>query len=285
MDLAGPDMPKVGLGKYPPFPYRRGHKSSERDALDDLRAGTENLASFVAATVGRKGHLRAVRGGQLAASTHNVRNAYFTTAIRTDLQTDPRVFVAEAQEFFGELKRAFYVWVPTGDMEFRSAVVAIGGKPEGSKPPAMSIRRPISFGATRYIVKAAATPEAFDQFSTTVEAGYESPGLGWLLRDQEYYASEGVTWATAYDGDNAVGAACGYLSGLTGGVYFVGTPPQHRAKGVGREVTQWVVNSLFEKGAERITLQSSEIGFRIYEKLGFGVCGIYERFVVQTPQA
>ncbi len=253
--------------------------------MDDLRAGTENLASFVAATVGRKGHSRAARGGQLAASTYNVQNAYFTAAIRTDLQMDPNAFVADAQGFFGELKRAFYAWVPTDDIELCSAVVAIGGKSDGQKTPAMSIRHPIPVGATRYSVKAATTPEDLEHFGTMVEAGYESPGLGWLLRDQESYSAEGVTWATAYDGDNAVGAACGYLSGLTGGVYFVGTPPQHRAKGVGGEVTQWVVNSLFGQGAERVTLQSSEMGFRIYEKLGFGVCGHYERFVVPAPQA
>jgi len=253
--------------------------------VNDLRAGTENLASFVAATVGRKGHSRAARGGQLAASTYNVQNAYFKAAIRTDLQMDTNAFVADAQEFFGELKRAFYAWVPTDDIELRSAVVAIGGKSDGQKAPAMSIRRPIPVGATRYSVKAATTPEDLEHFGMMVEAGYESPGLGWLLRDQESYSAQGVTWATAYDGDNAVGAACGYLRGVSGGVYFVGTPPQHRAKGVGGEVTQWVVNSLFEQGAERVTLQSSEMGFRIYQKLGFGVCGHYERFVVPAPQA
>lgn len=253
--------------------------------MDDLRAGTENLASFITATVGWKGQSRAARGGQLVASTYDVPNAYFKAAIRTDPQMDTNAFVADAQAFFGELKRAFYVWVSTDDIELRAAVLAIGGKSDGQKAPAMSIKRSVPVGATRYSVKAATKPEDFEHFGNMVEAGYESPGLGWLLRDQESYSAQGVTWATAYDADNAVGAACGYLSGSTGGVYFVGTPPQHRAKGVGGEVTQWVVNSLFEQGAERVTLQSSEMGFRIYQKLGFGVCGHYERFVVPAPQA
>jgi ribosomal protein S18 acetylase RimI-like enzyme len=252
--------------------------------VNDLRAGTENLASFITATFGRKGYSRATRGGQLAASTYNVQNAYFEAAIRTDLQIDPNAFVADAQGFFGELKRPFYAWVPTDDIELRCAVVAIGGRSDGQKTPAMSIRRPVPVGATQYSVKAATTPEDLEHFGAMVEAGYESPGLGWLLRDQKSYSAQGVTWATAYDGDSPVGAACGYLSGSTGGVYFVGTPPLHRAKGVGGEVTQRVVNSLFEQGAECVTLQSSEKGFRIYEKLGFGVCGHYERFVVPAPQ-
>lgn len=253
--------------------------------MDDLRAGTENLAGFVMATVGRKGHCRKVRGGLLAASTYDVQNAYFTTAIRTDLRTDPSAFVADAQEFFGALKRAFFVWVPTDDGDLRAAVVKIGGKSEEKTPPAMSITRPIRVGATRYDVRAAATQEDFEQFGRTVEAGYESPGLGWLLRDQDCYSAPGVAWVTAYEGNDAVGAACGFLNGLTGGVYFVATPPEHRAKGVGAEVTQWVVNALFEQGAECVTLQSSEMGFNIYEKLGFGVCGHYERFVIPAQQA
>jgi ribosomal protein S18 acetylase RimI-like enzyme len=252
--------------------------------VDDLRAGTENLADFITATVGYKGHCRDVRGGQVAASTHNVKHPYFASAIRTDLQSDATAFVADAKQFFGQLKRAFYVWVPTDDFELRSSVIAIGGKLESNKPPAMSLRSPIQLEATRYQTKAAATPEAFEHFGQTVEAGYESAGLGWLLRDQESYSAKGTTWAIAYEGDNAVGAACGYLSGATGGVYYVGTPPQHRKKGIGAEVTQWVVNSLFQQGAACVTLQSSEMGFHTYERLGFRVCGHYERFVVQAPE-
>lgn len=263
--------------------WRRTHGSSV-STVNDLREGTINLARFVTATVGRKGHWRDVRGGRVVASTYNVRNAYFTTAIRTEQQADPDTFLADAMQFFGDLKRAFYLWVPMEDLDLRDAVAAIGGELETGTPPAMSIRSPIPVGSPRYAVKTAASPETFELFGQTVEAGYETSGLGWLLRDQESYAAPGSMWATAFDGDDAIGAACGYLSGTTGGVYFVGTPPQHRGKGVGAEVTRAVVNALFEQGATCVTLQSSEMGFRVYERLGFKVCGHYERFVVQAPQ-
>ncbi len=252
--------------------------------MDTLHLGTQNLASFVSATIGRKGHSRTIRGGVSVASTFDVQNAYFTTAIRTDLQSNPGAFVADAQQFFGDLNRAFSVWVPANDSELRSAVLAIGGEIEITKPPAMSIKRPIPAGSSRYRVTPAATPEAFEHFGQTVEAGYEKPGLGWLMRDQESYSAEGSVWATAYDGDDPVGVACGYLSGSVGGIYFVATPPLHRGKGVGAEVTQSVANLLFERGAECVTLQSSEMGFRVYERLGFEVCGHYERFLIPAPQ-
>lgn len=250
--------------------------------MSDMRAGTGNLAHFVTATVGRKGLWRDVRGGRVVASTYNVRNAYFTTAIRTDPRVDPNVFLADAQQFFRDLKRAFHLWVPTDDLDLRSAAMAIGGELEAGTPPAMSIRSPIPVDPPRYAVKTAASPEAFELFGQTVEASYETAGLGWLLRDQDSYAAPGSIWATAFDGANPVGAACGYRSGATGGIYFVGTPPQHRGQGVGAEVTKAVANALFEQGATCVTLQSSEMGFRVYERLGFSVCGHYERFVVQA---
>jgi hypothetical protein len=178
--------------------------------MDALRAGTENLASFVMATIGRKGHSRQIRGGSVVACTHNVQNPYFTAAIRTAPEASPHEFVADSQRFFAELKRPFKIWVSTDDVELRSAVAAIGAEPEANTPPAMFIERPIRSEAMRYKVRAATTAEMFDHFGQTVEAGYETPGLGWLLRDQDNYSAPGSIWATAYDGDAPVGVACGY---------------------------------------------------------------------------
>ncbi|MCU0882684.1 MAG: GNAT family N-acetyltransferase [Hyphomonadaceae bacterium] len=236
------------------------------------------------ATAGRKGHWRDVRGGRVVASSYRVHNSYFAAAVRTEPQSDPAEFLADAQHFFGALKRDFFVWVPADDLEIRSAALAIGGVLEPNTTPAMSIRFPVPGGTSRFAVKPAMTSEAYEQFGQAVEAGYETPGLGWLLRDQDFFSAPGSIWVTAYDGDEPLGAACGYMSGTTGGVYFVGTPPQHRGKGVGADVTRAVVDILFEQGATSVTLQSSAMGFRIYETLGFTVCGHYERCVIGPRQ-
>jgi ribosomal protein S18 acetylase RimI-like enzyme len=246
--------------------------------MDDLRAGTRTLAEFVTATIGRKGSSRPVHGGYAVASTYNVQNAYFTTAIRTDLEADPAVFLADVLAFFGPLNRAFKIWVPTDDPALHAALLATGAKPETAQPPAMSIRNRIPSAASRFDIRVARSPEEFDQFGQMAEAGYASPRLGWLLRDQDSYGADGALWATAFDGDTPVGAACGFLNGATGGIYFVATPPEHRGKGVGAEITRWVANTLFDRGADCVTLQSSEAGFRVYERLGFSVCGHYARF-------
>ena len=252
--------------------------------MDDLHLGTINIAEFISESVGKSGHVQALEGGRLIASNRNVQNAYFAAAIRTAQDSDPKRFVADSVNFFGDLKRAFYFWVPTNDLNFRDAVAEVAGDPEANKPPAMSIRTAIDIDEARYTVRAAQTADDFNIFGETVEAGYESPGLGWLLNDQESYSANGVTWAVAYEGDDPVGVACGYNKNSVGGVYFVATPPEHRGKRVGAEVTRWIVNALFEQGACCVTLQSSPIGIGVYKRLGFEVCGHYERFLVNAPE-
>ena len=194
--------------------------------------------------------------------------------------SSPTVFVGETHEFFRGLSRTFKMWVPTDDYDLRSAVVKIGGVAELNKPPAMSIAHQITGAVSSFAVRLATTAPDRAAFGLTAEGGYESPGLAWVLEDQDYFSAPGVNWAVAYDGDVPVGAACGFLHGRTGGIYFVATPPEHRGRGVGAEVTTWVANSLFDSGAQRVTLQSSEMGRGVYERLGFTVCGEYERFVI-----
>ena len=248
--------------------------------MDDLTAGSHNLAYFVGGTAGRKGHVASVHGGVAVASTYDVQNAYFTTAVKTDPDSSPSVFVGETHEFFRGLNRTFKIWVPTDDDDLRSAVIKIGGVAELNKPPAMSIGHRITGAASSFELRLATNAQDRTAFGLTAERGYESPGLGWVLEDQDYYSAPGAIWAVAYDGDVPVGAACGFLHGRTGGIYFVATPPERRGRGVGAAVTTWVANSLFDSGAERVTLQSSEMGYGVYERLGFTVCGGYERFVI-----
>jgi ribosomal protein S18 acetylase RimI-like enzyme len=219
------------------------------------------------------------------ASTYRVQNPYFNGAIRTDASVSPVDFLADVQAFFGALNRAYRIWIPTHDRGLRAAAAAMGAEPEVTPSPAMAIRNPIAVSTTRYTIRAATTPEALAAFGKTVEAGYEAQGLAWLLSDQDSYGAPGTIWATAYDGDAAVGAACGFLSGTAGGIYIVGTPPEHRGKQVASEVTQWVANALIDQGAACVTLQSSQIGFSVYKKLGFSVCGYYERMAVAAPVA
>jgi predicted GNAT family acetyltransferase len=63
--------------------------------------------------------------------------------------------------------------------------------------------------------------------------------------------------------------ALGVTDGDHVGIFNVATPPAHRGKGYGAAITAWAVGDGFQNGASVAFLQSSPMGFRVYERLGF----------------
>ncbi len=61
--------------------------------------------------------------------------------------------------------------------------------------------------------------------------------------------------------DNASGK-CAYLMN----VY---TRPEYQGRGVGTQVAEWLINEAHTWGAEKIYLETSEAGRRLYKRLGF----------------
>jgi predicted GNAT family acetyltransferase len=53
------------------------------------------------------------------------------------------------------------------------------------------------------------------------------------------------------------------------GVFNVATPGEHRGRGFGSVVTVQTVEAARTEGARGAYLQSSPMGLRVYEKLGF----------------
>lgn len=101
-----------------------------------------------------------------------------------------------------------------------------------------------------------------------------------LLSFQQSYSAPDSYWHVAFDGDVPVSVACGYLSGTTGGMYSVATPAEFRGRGYAATVTGVATNHLFALGATGVVLQSSKLGFAVYERLGFAVYDHYERFPI-----
>ena len=155
----------------------------------------------------------------------------------------------------------------------------------------MVLRSRLPDGTSHLTVRQAVSARDFDLFGRVAEAGYEAPGLAWLQENQGGYESERVVWAIVFDGDQPIGTACGFADttpeGSIGGVYFVATPPEFRGRGAAAEVTRWVSNRLFDRGVEAVVLQSSDLGFRIYERLGFETYDCYQRvsFGLRREQA
>lgn len=84
------------------------------------------------------------------------------------------------------------------------------------------------------------------------------------------------------DGEH-VTTAVGSTIGQFVGVFDVATPERHRGRGYGRAVTARAVLDGFEAGASYAYLQSSPMGLKIYESLGFRTLETWRVWVSGSP--
>lgn len=98
-------------------------------------------------------------------------------------------------------------------------------------------------------------PTAWEPF---VYEGWNSLGLGLPMRNYIGYLN-----------GKPVSTSCLFLGGGAAGVYSVSTIPEARGKGIGAALTLRPLLDAREMGYRIGTLQSSEMGFKIYQTLGF----------------
>ena len=60
-----------------------------------------------------------------------------------------------------------------------------------------------------------------------------------------------------------------YFTGKIAGIHGVGVIPSYRRKGFAEEIMKVLLNDALEYGADYSTLQASNMGKGIYERLGY----------------
>ena len=89
------------------------------------------------------------------------------------------------------------------------------------------------------------------------------------LFSDSFAADPDVGLVIAYLDDRAVGTSLAIRTGGVAGVYAVGTLRDARRRGVGSAATWAAVATGRALGCDRIVLQASEMGFPVYEEMGF----------------
>ena len=121
-----------------------------------------------------------------------------------------------------------------------------------------------------------------DRVLWLLEQGFEMPPE--LTREQfpvRFFAlPDSTTWIGSADGDD-VTTAFGALRRNLCGVFNVATPESARGHGYGGAVTAATVLSAMEQGARGAFLQSSPMGFAVYERLGFTTVERWRQWIPQ----
>jgi predicted GNAT family acetyltransferase len=82
-----------------------------------------------------------------------------------------------------------------------------------------------------------------------------------------------------------VSTGLGVRSGRTIGIYNIATIPAARGKGYGAAITRRNVADGVAAGCDVAILQASDMGFPIYERIGFRTVVEYVGFVDPSPPA
>lgn len=121
-------------------------------------------------------------------------------------------------------------------------------------------------------------PDELDDFVPVAASAFETP---LAIAEQVYQAAlgadEGRLFLGRVDGHPA---ACGLLiqSGDVAGVYTIGVVEEFRRKGIGEAMTWELLRNGREDGCQVGVLQSSEMAYPLYVKMGFETVVTYHHF-------
>ncbi len=225
------------------------------------------------------GEVRQADGVIMAASGLSV--SAFNIAFVTSPLAEPAKVLAEVARYFDGRKLPFIVRVREGLDPRTEAAAEVAGMPFSDAVPGMVLedmgrRGPTVEGLT--IRTAGGEPELDDHarvaaqaFGMPLEAARSLMAVGRLHLP-------GIEFYVGYDEGRPVAASALFLSHDVAGVYNVATVPALRGRGMGEAMTWHAIRRGAERGALFASLQASEMGKPIYERMGFRTTTWYRTF-------
>ena len=175
-------------------------------------------------------------------------------------------------------KLPFHWWVsPASTPANLGSRLEAHGMARGGGPPGMAIevaRAPKPQPIPGFTIRRATT---FDEFSAATPLLVAAFGIAGFL--QEFVAAERSMWAagkpenhirlTAWDGDRPVATGSLTDAGGVASIDAIATDPDYRGRGLGYAITVALLGLARERGYSIAVLESSDMGFSIYERIGF----------------
>ncbi len=242
-----------------------------------MRADANLVESFRVYAHWQQGSLVEDADGMLLfAGATRFPASFMNAAIRTDSSLPPAQAVQRANEFFAPRDRGFtFVTRHHCDSDLNAYLALIEFTQESDSPCLFVDMplpdKPIPSGVTIQNVNVAAHVQ--DIVTVGAEA-YKHIGLPAKQAQAAFSNVQGVLDGSiegilAYIDERPVAVALTIFSGNSAGVYWVGTVPSARGRGLGELCTQRATNLGFSRGAMLVTLQASPQGNPIYRRMGY----------------
>ena len=147
--------------------------------------------------------------------------------------------------------------------------------PDAAPPPGVTVR----------VVETEADRAEFARVNGAAYATYGMPpdGAPKILGRLDVVRAPHITSVLACVDGTPAAAAMVILTHGIGGVYWVGTVPAARGKGLAALCTRIVGNLAFDRGAQVVVLQASVMGEPIYRAMGYREVTRYPYWVQLKP--
>jgi ribosomal protein S18 acetylase RimI-like enzyme len=209
--------------------------------------------------------------------------------VRTDARLPGPAVLERARRFFGAHRRGFSVVLfGAADQDLVPVCESAGLVRMGDSPGMVLEARlsdtPPPDGVTLRVVETDADAAEFAGVNGEAYATYGMPpdcAPTVLGRLAVMRAPHIVSVLACVDG-TAAAAAMVILTHGIGGVYWVGTTPAARGRGLAALCTRVVGNRAFDMGARAVVLQASVMGEPIYRRMGYREVTRYPYYVQLT---
>lgn len=207
-------------------------------------------------------------------------------------ECDAPSVLARANAFFGARARGYSVLCRAhADTDLASAATAAGLLQFGDSPAMVLEQRlpdaPPPSGITLRRVASDADARAFGEVMGVAYATYGMPvecGAALVGTLDVLRAPHVVAFVAELDGAAAAGAMVIVTHGVAG-IYWVGTRPEGRGRGLAELCTRAAGNAGFDLGARIAGLQASVMGEPVYRRMGYVEVTRYPNFVRMEPPA
>jgi len=186
--------------------------------------------------------------------------------------------ISDTVAYFKQQQTPIFTWWcdPTVDRESWHAYLVEQGFGLDTNTPGMALdlstvdkHAPLPDGLA---IKTVDTPQQFDQWVHTFILGFGmppdwAPAFGRLMTGIEYDLS--LRHYIGYLNGEAVATSTLFPSAGVAGIHNVATLPQARGRGIGTALTHAPLLDALDMGYRVSILQSSDIGYRVYQRMGF----------------
>ena len=243
--------------------------------VDPARGSALNEQELWREMVRWSGGRIAEQGGVLLVSGPS---PYLRVAMRSDPRVDGAALVARATEFFSAEPAGFIVLVRRPDDEdIERAALAEGFRAGWTEEPMVLTTAPAASEIHGEIeVRVVADQGAVVDYGRVVALANDDPGereRAPLLFHDDTILAPHITAFVAYMGIEPVACAMTLVSHRVAGVFYVGTVPQARRRGLGDALTRMATRAGFEMGADAAWLGAAVMGADLYRRIGFEPLG------------